>query len=107
MKNFLKNCEAFEWDEGNIDKNWIRHRVSRWECEEIFFNKPLIIAEDRKHSQNEPRYYALGRTDQNRFLFVAFAIRQKLIRIISASDANKKESKKYEERVKRYTKIQK
>ena len=103
----LKDCESFQWDEGNIDKNWIRHQVSRWECEEIFFNRPLIIAEDLKHSQNEQRYYALGKTDQNRYLFIAFTVRQKQIRVISARDMNKKESKIYDEKVKTYTKTKK
>jgi hypothetical protein len=33
----------FEWNEGNIRKNWERHGVSHIECGEIFFNKPIII----------------------------------------------------------------
>jgi hypothetical protein len=37
----------------------------------------------------------LGRTDANRWLFVAFTIRDNHIRVISARDMNQKESKKY------------
>ena len=107
MKSLLKECEGFQWDEGNSDKNWIRHQVTRFECEELFFNQPLIISEDSKHSKSESRFYSLGRTDSNRFLFISFTIRKKLIRVISARDMTTKERKKYEERIKRYSNLQK
>jgi uncharacterized DUF497 family protein len=68
---------------------------------------PLIVASDDKHSQLEQRFYALGRTDRERWLFVAFTIRNSLIRVISARDMNQKEARKYSERVKRYTDLQK
>ncbi len=107
MKRLLKECEGFQWDEGNSDKNWIRHQVTRFECEELFFNLPLIVKEDSKHSKTEARFYSLGRTDLNRFLFISFTIREKLIRVISARDMTTKERKKYEERIKRYSNLQK
>ena len=107
MKNLLKECEGFQWDEGNSDKNWIRHQVTRFECEELFFNQPLIISEDSKHSKLESRFYSLGRTDSNCFLFISFTIREKLIRVISARDMTTKERKKYEEKIKRYSNLQK
>ena len=107
MKNFLKECEGFKWDEGNSDKNWIRHKVTRFECEELFFNQPLIIKEDSKHSKKEARFYTLGRIDSNRFLFISFIIGERLIRVISARDMTTKERKKYEERIKRYSNFQK
>lgn len=89
----ITNCEGFEWDEGNIDKNLIRHRVSKNECEELFFNQPILVSEDPKHSTVEKRYYVLGQTDSSRFLFIAFAIRNNRIRVISARDMNRKERK--------------
>lgn len=107
MISILKECEGFQWDEGNSDKNWIRHHVSRFECEEIFFNQPLIIKEDVKHSRLEVRFYALGRTDSGRFLFTAFTIREKLIRVISTRDMTPKERRRYEEKITRYTTFQK
>jgi len=103
MKRLLKECEGFQWDEGNSDKNWTRHKVNRFECEELFFNEPLIVREDLKHSQSEDRLYSLGRTDSNRFLFVVFTIRDNLIRVISARDMTAKEQKEYEEKIKRNT----
>ena len=99
MKNVIANCKGFQWDEGNLDKNWYLHQVSNSECEELFFNLPLIIAPDTKHSQTEPRYYALGRTDANRWLFIAFTIRDDLIRVIFVRDMNQKESRKYANRL--------
>ncbi len=96
-------CDGFEWDEGNSDKNWIRHQVSRTECEEVFFNIPLLVANDRKHSTAENRYYVLGQTDRGRLLFIAFTIRNNLIRIISARDMTKREIERYGDYAKRYS----
>jgi len=91
----LIKCKSFQWDKGNIDKNWLAHRVSSFESEQIFFNVPLIAYEDTEHSQSEKRYYALGKTDADRFLFIVFTIRKKQIRIISARDMNEKERQVY------------
>ena len=92
----LQECTGFQWDEHNIEKNWDKHNVSPIESEETFFNRPLIVKKDRKHSQTEERYYILGRTDENRTLFIVFTIRKTLIRVISSRDMNKKERKTYE-----------
>ncbi len=91
----LSQCEGFEWDDGNINKNWLKHKVSPAECEQIFFNKPLVIQDDIKHSEAEKRFYALGRTDSRRTLFIAFTVRNKLIRVISARDMSRKEREVY------------
>lgn len=94
-KNPLVRCTGFEWDEGNFTKNWDKHGVSYLECEQIFFNQPLITQKDEKHSTNEPRYYALGQTDAFRKLFIVFTIRNDLVRVISARDMNLRERKEY------------
>lgn len=101
MKSIAENCEGFEWDDGNSNKNWHLHGVSDGECEDVFFNLPLIIASDKNHSKAETRFFALGRTDANRWLFIAFAVRNKLIRVISARDMTKSEKQKYAEKIKR------
>ncbi len=97
MKEILQQCTGFDWDEGNSDKNWILHQVSRSECEQVYFNEPLVIANDEKHSQNEKHCYLLGQTDSGRLLFIVFTLRDKLIRIISARDMHKKERRNYHE----------
>ena len=91
----LARCTGFEWDQGNIPKNWERHDVSAVECEQIFFNKPIIVKRDKAHSINENRYYALGRTNMNRLLFAVFTIRNDKIRIISARDMTDAEKERY------------
>ena len=95
VNSIITGCSGFEWDEGNLLKNWEKHGVSAPECEQVFFNKPLITGSDEKHSQQENRYFALGQTDTERFLFVVFTIRETLIRVISARDMNRKERKVY------------
>ncbi len=101
MATLISECEGFQWDEGNSDKNWYLHQVTNSECEELFFNNPLITTHDPKHSTYEQRYYALGRTDSDRWLFIAFTIRNNLIRVISARDMNHRETRKYAEKIKR------
>ncbi len=95
--DILSFAEDFEWDEGNIKKSWERHRVSHIECEEIFFNRPIIVKKDEPHSTSEDRYFVLGKTDAGRLLFIVFTLRGNKIRIISARDMNRKERKIYEE----------
>lgn len=95
--DILAFVEGFEWDEGNIKKNWEKHRVSHIECEEIFFNSPIIIKKDTPHSTSEDRYFILGKTDIDRLLFVVFTVRGIKIRIISARDMNGKERRVYEQ----------
>jgi uncharacterized DUF497 family protein len=95
--DILSLSEGFEWDEGNIKKNWERHRVSHIECEEVFFNRPIIVKKDEPHSTSEDRYFVLGKTDADRLLFIVFTLRSNKIRIISARDMNRKERKIYEE----------
>jgi uncharacterized DUF497 family protein len=92
----LSFAQDFEWDEGNIKKNWERHGVSHIECEEIFFNKPIIVKKDELHSTREDRYFVLGKTDTGRMLFIVFTLRGNKIRIISARDMNRKEKIIYE-----------
>ena len=92
----LQNCIGFEWDKWNFDKNWNKHKVSHLECEQVFFNCPLLLYRDIKHSQEEIRMYVLGKTDMKRLLFIVFTIRKNLIRVISAREMNKKEQAVYE-----------
>ncbi|MBI1745620.1 MAG: BrnT family toxin [Acidobacteria bacterium] len=94
--NQVLECIGFQWDAGKVEKNWIRHQVSRAECEELFFNKPLIVAPDVRHPTSEPRLYGFGQTDEGRLLFAVFTVRNKLIRVIPARDMNKREGKEHE-----------
>jgi uncharacterized protein len=88
--------EGFDWDDGNIGKNWTKHGVTDWEIEEVFFNSPVALGGDTGHSHLEPRYFALGQTNRGRWLFVAFTVRRNLVRPISARDMNARERRIYE-----------
>jgi uncharacterized DUF497 family protein len=90
------DATEFDWDEGNAEKNWLRHRVSQAESEQIFFHEPLVVAEDELHSASELRYFALGRTDAGRLLFVVYTLRGEKVRVISARDMTRREQREYE-----------
>jgi len=92
----LAGLTGFEWDGGNLTKNWESHQVSALECEQVFFNRPLVALPDERHSESEPRFYALGQTDSGRRLFIVFTARNDLIRVISARDMSRKERIIYE-----------
>ncbi|HMK56010.1 MAG TPA: BrnT family toxin [Dissulfurispiraceae bacterium] len=93
----LNAIEGFDWDAGNARKNE-KHGVSQAEAEQIFFNEPLIIVEDEKHSHNEERYQALGKTNDGRLLHTTYTLREhrSKIRIISARPMAARERKIYE-----------
>ncbi len=93
----LTGITGFDWDEGNARKNE-KHNVSMAEAEQVFFNAPLLVLEDSKHSNLEPRFHALGKSDEKRLLHITFTLRQagEKIRIISARDMHKKERAIYE-----------
>jgi hypothetical protein len=95
----LDQISGFDWDDGNRRKNADKHDVSQAEAESIFFNDPLIVVEDARHSETERRFNALGKTAQNRLLHITFTPRQNgtMIRVISARDMHRKERKAYEQ----------
>lgn len=100
--HFMVNWSSlvgFEWDEGNARKSLKKHAVAQSEPEQVFFNQPLLVLADEKHSLTESRYHALGRTDDDRLLHITFTLRAggTLIRVISARDMHRKERAIYEQ----------
>ena len=98
MDQLFEQFLGFQWDKGNFNKNLIKHNVEKWECEQIFFNEPLIILDDPRHSESEKQWAAFGKTDTGRFLVIVFTGRNYLIRVISARDMNKNERRYYDEK---------
>jgi len=92
----ISGCVGFDWDDGNLLKNWESHGVSASECEHVFFNHPLVTSPDVGHSNYEDRFYSLGKSDSEKYLFIVFTVRDNLIRIISARHMNRKERRTYE-----------
>lgn len=95
VEDRLNECVGFDWDQDNTQKNWNLHGVTPEEAEDVFFNVPLVLRSDVRHSRNEERYFALGQTSTGRRLFVVFTIRRKLIRVISVRDMNRNETEIY------------
>jgi uncharacterized DUF497 family protein len=91
-KGPLDDCTSFDWDEANAQKNWEQHGVTP---EDVFFNEPLVVRGDIRHSQREKGCYFLGQTIHGRRLFVAFTIRRQSIRVISVRDMNRRERETY------------
>ena len=94
----VNKVNSFDWDDANREKNWKKHKVSYLEAEQIFFNQPVYVFKDDKHSEKESRWYCLGKTNQARKLFVVFTVRNSKIRVISARDMHKKEREIYEKK---------
>ncbi|MEK6688205.1 MAG: BrnT family toxin [Gemmatimonadota bacterium] len=93
----LAQATGFDWDEGNEPKVLARHAVSRGEVEQVFFQEPLLLSFDLKHSGREAPYLALGQTVDSRLLHIVFTLRGTLIRPISARNMNRKERQRYVE----------
>lgn len=96
QRTSLPDFEGFDWGGGNAEKNWAAHRVSPAECEQLFFNSPLLTVDDEAHSAKEKRWFALGQTDAKRKLFIAFTVRINRIRVVSARDMHRKERAVYQ-----------
>lgn len=92
----LNKYIEFEWDKGNIDKSFKKHKISPNESEEIFLDENLLIQEDLKHSQHEQRFIGIGKTVSKRLLLSVFTVRSYKIRIISVRIADHKERRLYE-----------
>jgi uncharacterized DUF497 family protein len=92
----LNEITGFDWDAGNERKSLDKHSVSKLEAEEVFFNVPILLLNDEKHSESEQRFHALGKTDAGRLLHITFTIRANKLRVISARDMHRKEKKVYE-----------
>jgi uncharacterized DUF497 family protein len=88
---------GFDWDDGNRAKCQ-KHGVSIADIELLFAHGPRV-APDPKHSADEDRLIAVGRTNAGRPLFVAFTIRtegkRRLIRPVTARYMHAKEITAY------------
>jgi len=85
----------FEWDEDKNKLNIEKHGVS-FEIAKIAFADPKrIILVDENHSQEEIRYFCVGKVGEM-ILTVRFVIRDSVIRIFGAGHW-RKERKYYEQ----------
>ena len=90
---------SFEWDEKKARANLSKHSVSFDEAQTIFFDSNARMIFDPDHSSSEDRFILLGISALLRVLIVCHCCREndgKVIRIISARKAKRKEQKQYE-----------
>ena len=85
----LREAVGFDWDDGNVEKNWTKHAVRFTECEEV------VVPARNRPGFREERFVVLGRTAVGRRLSIAFSFRGDRIRVISARDMNRRERKEY------------
>lgn len=97
LPEYFPDLEGFQWDVGNREKNWVGHRVTNGEIEQSFFNRPVIVTPDVKHSRVEARHFLLGRSNEGRELVITFTIRGTLIRPIMARPMSRGERRIYAE----------
>jgi uncharacterized DUF497 family protein len=90
---------SFEWDEKKSKSNLTKHKISFNEAQTVFFDSNARMIFDPDHSSSEDRFILLGMSALLRVLVVCHCCREnegKVIRIISARKANRKEQKEYE-----------
>lgn len=96
----MKNKSDFNWDENKNKQNILKHNVSFYEAQFAFADPNRVILEDLAHSQDEKRYYCIGKINDG-ILTVRFTYRDEIIRIFGAGYW-RKGKKIYEEENKIY-----
>ena len=87
---------TFQWDDTKAAANYARHGVT-FEAARDVFNDPFALNWiDDSQDEHEQRFATLGMVE-GRVLFVAYAIRGDVIRIISARLAEPFERRRYHE----------
>lgn len=76
----------FEWDLGKESDNIRKHDVSFLEAVESFADPDGFSMMDTKHSENEMRYYWVGKSGKGRILTTRYTWRGNKIRIIGSAE---------------------
>lgn len=74
---------VFEWDEEKNQLNIKKHHISFYEAQKAFLDLNRIILQDVDHSNDEDRYYCLGKVKEH-IITVRFSYRNNSIRIFGA-----------------------
>lgn len=82
----------FEWDKANEGHIAI-HGVTTDEVEEVFARPVHEVPADR----DEPRNLCVGPTKKDRFLAIAYTMREGRVRVVTAFPANRKQRRQYAE----------
>jgi uncharacterized DUF497 family protein len=87
----------FEWDSTKAAANKRKHGVSFEEAQSVFYDEFAVQFFDDDHSSDEERFLLLGMSSGAKLVLVCHCEREagKVIRIISARKATKRESAFY------------
>jgi uncharacterized protein len=88
--------DEFEWDDLKAENNFAKHGVTFEMARGAFRDAFAIELFDESAVYGEQRFQLIGMSEGN-LLFVAFAIRGEVIRIISARGAEPYERRRYHE----------
>ena len=88
--------DDFEWDEAKAVDNFVKHGMSFETAIRVFDDAFAIERLDHREHYGEDRYSILGMVDA-RLLYVAYTVREGVIRIISARGAEPYERRQYHE----------
>ncbi|NLL62783.1 MAG: BrnT family toxin [Ruminococcaceae bacterium] len=93
----------FEWDENKNKINKKKHDVSFEEVIAVFYDDFAILFDDPEHSEKEERFLIIGMSSKKGICIVSHCYRSedKIIRIISARKATKREQTVYYEEISR------
>lgn len=86
----------FEWDEAKAKSNLDKHDVDFEEALTVFEDPLALTAYDPDHSEGEDRFITMGCSSTNRLLVVCHTDEDDTIRIISAREATRSETRDYE-----------
>ena len=90
------NDDEFKWDDAKAAANLAKHKVSFETARRAFKDPFAVEREDNREHYDEPRFTILGMVD-GRLLFVAYTLRDEIIRIISARGTEPYEQRIYHE----------
>jgi len=87
----------FEWDSRKDAFNRRKHKITFEEASTVFLDQNAHLYYDPDHSEDEDRYLIHGMSRTLRVLIVCYCYRKydKIIRIISARQADKEETQHY------------
>jgi hypothetical protein len=93
----------FEWDRKKEKSNIEKHGVSFEQASYVFADPFALNRYDDEHSQEEDRWVLLGKSLNEILLLVVHTLRDdegtKIVRIISARKATKRERQVYQKRI--------
>ena len=88
----------FEWDERKAGINLSKHGVSFYEAQTVFLDPLAYIFYNEAHSTGELQEIIIGHSSDGRLLLVCFTEREpRVVRIIGARRATRRERNDYEE----------